>query len=140
MAFSPLPPESTSTTRTTDHSMTTSANAGIRVLVIDDEPAICRIVTHSLKRNGFDVESISDPLLVEATLNNADFHVILLDRSMSGFKGSSLVPLLREQAPQAKILYFTGEFVDAEEVATVDGVVQKPINGKELTETLRRVL
>lgn len=118
----------------------TSPDNDTRVLIIDDEPAICRIVSHTLQRHGFVVEAVSDPGQVEEMLSHDAFHVILLDRSMGGFKGSSLVPLLREKAPTAKILYFTGEFVDSEEIATVDGVVQKPVNSKQLTETLRRVL
>jgi len=48
--------------------------------------------------------------------------------------------VLREKAPQAKVLYFTGELVDEEELRMVDGVVQKPVNGKELTQLLRDVL
>ena len=120
--------------------MTNPAHAGTRVLVIDDEPAICRIVAHTLKRNGFEVESVSDPTLVEEAVCAQEFQVILLDRSMGGFKGSTLVPLLRRCAASAKILYFTGEFVEADEVATVDGVVQKPVNSKQLTETLLSVL
>ena len=117
-----------------------SETAGTRVLVIDDEPAICRIVAHTLKRNGFEVDSVSDPNEVEHTVQGSQFDVILLDRSMGGMRGSSLVPLLRSQAPGAKILYFTGEFVESDEVAAVDGVVQKPVNSKQLTETLRSVL
>ena len=118
----------------------TSSDNDPRVLIIDDEPAICRIVSYTLKRNGFDVESVSDPTQVEEMLGHDAFQVILLDRSMGSIKGSSLVPLLREKAPTAKILYFTGEFLGSEEIATVDGVVQKPVNSKQLTETLRGVL
>ncbi len=120
--------------------MTSSANDGTRVLVIDDEPAICRIVTHTLTRNGFDVTSISDPNLVEESIEKGGYDVVLLDRSMGGIKGSALVPVLRAKAPSAKILYFTGEFVDSDEVAAVDGVVQKPVNSKQLTDILRAVL
>jgi DNA-binding response OmpR family regulator len=121
--------------------MTSSSETpATRVLVIDDEPAICRIVAHTLKRNGFEVDSVSDANEVEHTLQASQFDVILLDRSMGGMRGSSLVPLLRSQAPGAKILYFTGEFVESDEVAAVDGVVQKPVNSKQLTETLRSVL
>lgn len=123
-----------------DGPMTSTETTDTRVLVIDDEPAICRIVAHTLKRNGFEVDSVSDPSLVEQAIEDSLFDVVLLDRSMGGAKGSSLVPLIRRRAPQAKILYFTGEFVDSAEVATVDGVVQKPVNSRQLTETLRSVL
>ena len=109
------------------------------VLVVDDEPAICRVVTHTLKRNGFDAVSVSDPAELDEILKSSTFHIILLDRSMGTIQGSSLLPELRKKAPLAKILYFTGEFVAPEEEAHVDGVVQKPVNGKQLTETLRQV-
>jgi len=118
----------------------TSLEHAPRVLVIDDEPAICRVVAHTLERNGFDVEFVSDPTKIEEMLGHEAFQVILLDRLMGNIKGSSLVPLLREKAPTAKILYFTGEFLGSEEIAPVDGVVQKPVNSKQLTETLRGVL
>lgn len=109
------------------------------VLVVDDEPAICRVVTQTLRRNGFDAVSVSDPAELSKVFQSATFHIILLDRSMGNVQGSSLLPDLRKRAPQAKILYFTGEFVAPEDEAQVDGVVQKPVNGKQLTETLRQL-
>ncbi len=124
-----------------DPYMPEDTEADVRVLIVDDEPAICRIVTHTLSRNGFSSASVSDPALIEETLESSGpFSIILLDRSMGSVRGAELVPMLRRKAPHAKILYFTGEFVEPEEVATVDGVVQKPVNGKQLTETLRGVL
>lgn len=119
--------------------MTNTDTEKTSVLVVDDEPAICRVVTQTLKRNGFDAVGVSDPQDLEEVLRNATFHVILLDRSMGTVQGSSLLPELRKRAPQAKILYFTGEFVAAEDEAQVDGVVQKPVNGKQLTETIRQL-
>lgn len=136
-----LPARLPSQSRPTDPKMNEPMKEGIRVLVVDDEPAICRIVTHTLTRHGFSSMSVSDPELIEQTLlQNNPFSIILLDRSMGNTHGAELVPMLREKAPGAKILYFTGEFVEPDEIDTVDGVVQKPVNGKQLTETLRKVL
>jgi len=114
--------------------------APVHVLVVDDEPAICRIVSHTLKRNGFVPGSVSDPGQIENALEQASYDIVLLDRSMGTVPGKTLLPVLREKAPQAKVLYFTGELVDEEELRMVDGVVQKPVNGKELTQLLRDVL
>ncbi|GEM_PF-1219411 len=124
----------------TESNMKTSEKSAARVLVVDDEEAICRVVTRTLERNGFEAHSISDPEELASTLASRTFDIVLLDRSMGTTQGSALVPLFRQMAPEAKILFFTGEFVDAAEVAKVDGVVQKPINGKMLAETLRKVL
>lgn len=111
-----------------------------RVLVVDDETAICRIMTRTLERQGFSAESVSAATELEAMLQNAEFDVVLLDRSLDLPDGSELVPFVRKHAPRAKLLFFTGEFVDAEQRELVDGVVQKPINGKQLAALLHELL
>lgn len=115
-------------------------SAGASILVVDDEAPICRIVTRTLGRNGFVAQSASTAADLEHTLRHSSFDVILLDRSMDGPEGESLLPLVKELAPNSKVLFFTGEYVEPEEVAQVDGIVQKPINGKALAETLRGLL
>src|SRR5690606_29210548 len=99
--------------------------------------AICRIVTRTLERNGFEAASVSSREDLRTCLESQNFEVILLDRSMNAEDDERLLPLVKEIAPQAKVLFFTGEFVEPEELADVDGVVQKPINGKALAATLR---
>lgn len=115
--------------------------SNIRVLVIDDEPAICRVVSLTLKRHGFEVHSVSDTEEIGPTLKSAEpFQVILLDRTMGAVRGRDLLPGIRAAAKDAKVLYFTGELVDPEEAKGVDGVVQKPISSTQLNETLWQVL
>lgn len=119
----------------------TSETSSTRVLVIDDEPAICRVVALTLKRHGFEVESVSDAQAITSMLNEErPFDVILLDRTMGTIKGRDLLPGIRIAAPDAKVLYFTGELVDEQEAKMVDGVVQKPVKSMDLTATLREVL
>jgi CheY-like chemotaxis protein len=136
-----LPAQDAKSPYTTEVNMTENEAPSVRVLVVDDEPAICRVVNHILKRNGFSSVSVSDPGQIQATIErDGPFDIVLLDRSMGLTQGSALLPQLRAAAPGAKVLYFTGEFVEQDEVADVDGVVQKPVNGKQLTEVLRKVL
>jgi DNA-binding NtrC family response regulator len=120
--------------------MARAEDGAVSVLVVDDEAAICRIVTRTLERNGFLAKSVSVAANVRSALEVESFDVVLLDRSMENPEGGPLLDLVRRLAPQAKVLFFTGEYVDPEEVERVDGVVQKPINGAALAEALRRVL
>lgn len=116
--------------------MSTSESQGPSVLIVDDEPTICRVVSSTLKRKGFRAASVSDASLLEETLGASSFDLVLLDRSMDTEENGALLPLLREKAPGAKILFFTGDYMSPEECTQVDGVVQKPVNGKELAEKL----
>lgn len=109
----------------------------LSVLVVDDEAPICRIVTRTLQRNGFDAESVSTREHLEERLKAREFQVILLDRSMDAEDDRRLLPMVKSLAPTAKVLFFTGEYVEPSEVAEVDGIVQKPINGRALADTLR---
>jgi CheY-like chemotaxis protein len=120
--------------------MSDSPHTPARVLVVDDEAPICRVVTRILESRGFIAESVSSPEAVTRTVRDGNFDVVLLDRSMVKQENGDLVADLRLASPRAKIIYFTGELVSAVEQQSVDGVIQKPVNGKTLAETLRRVL
>jgi len=120
--------------------METHADTSARVLVIDDESAICRIMTRTLERQGFEASCVSEVGEVATTLESSQFDIILLDRSMSLGDGKPLLPVVLAHKKQAKVLFFTGELVDTSELKLVDGVVQKPINGRDLATTLRRIL
>ncbi len=117
--------------------MSESEKPPVTVLVVDDEATICRIVCRTLERNGFSTASISRAEELAKVLQDSHFDVILLDRSMGTESGGSLVPLIREKAPTAKILYFTGEHVDHAELSLVDGFVLKPVSGQDLARTIR---
>jgi DNA-binding response OmpR family regulator len=97
-------------------------------------------MTRTLERQGFTAASVSAASELESTLCSSEFDVVLLDRSMEPPDGSTLVSVVREYAPRAKLLFFTGEFVDPDQRALVDGVVQKPINGKQLAAIIHELL
>jgi CheY-like chemotaxis protein len=99
----------------------------LSVLLVDDEPLIRRVMEQALDQHGFRVTAAGDGDAAMAALAASPFDVILLDRSMPGAPGTSLLPTLRERAPDATILYFTGQEVDPEERMLVDGVIQKPV-------------
>ena len=120
--------------------MTRDDEIGGCVLVVDDEVAICRVVSRTLERNGFEAESVSSPHELSGVLTTKKFDVVLLDRSLGVVDGADLLPLVKEHAPHAKVLFFTGDLVDSSELSGVDGVVQKPINGKTLATKIREVL
>jgi DNA-binding NtrC family response regulator len=97
-------------------------------------------VTRIWETRGFRASSVSEEGAILDTLRAGHFDVILLDRSMVTTGSTNMVHQIRELSPGAKLLYFTGEFVDPASEALVDGVIQKPINGSQLAETIHRLL
>lgn len=114
-----------------------SPQQGMRVLVVDDEPALRRLVKSGLTRYGYVVESAGSVAEAEKALEELDdFGAVLLDRSLGPEDGADLVPTIRSRMPGARLYFFTGEFVSSDEAATVDGVIQKPLNIRKLAEVL----
>lgn len=105
---------------------------GARVLVVDDEPLIQRLIRQILEEKGYRVRAASDGAAALAELAREPADVILLDRSMPGAPGASLLGALRAAAPSAKIAFFTGQEVTPDERSEVDAVIQKPIRIEDL--------
>ena len=112
---------------------------GGRVLVIDDEPAIRRVVAATLRHAGIESDTASSRAQVEHLLAHGerDYDVVLLDLSLGVERGSDLLPVLRFACPEARILYFTGEPVQAEQLADVDGLLKKPMQLETLLDAVR---
>jgi len=80
-----------------------------RVLVVDDEDAIRRLVTRLLMNAGYEVESACDAEdAVETFCRNGKFDLVVSDVRMPGMSGPRLVEQLRRLEEDVKVLYLTG--------------------------------
>lgn len=115
-----------------------AASVAGTILIIEDEPAIRRLVSRGLGKAGFCVETAEDRKTTEDVLrHNLDINLVLLDCTLRQEQGADLLPLLRARLPRAKIYFFTGEPVFELEKAGVEGVVQKPVSlGDLITQIL----
>ena len=112
------------------------------VLIVDDEPAIRSVVSLMLRGAGFNVKLAGSgqeaiELLADARVA-AEVALVLLDVSMPGMPARELRSRLRELAPQARIIYFTGYAFEAADAD--DAVLEKPATEAELLGTIRDVL
>jgi len=83
------------------------------VLIVDDSLEIRDLVTRLLDREGFEVvggAATSQEALSLAQDSKPDF--VLLDFLMPQMNGAQLAPLLREKAPNARIIAFSGFLAD----------------------------
>lgn len=118
----------------------------LRVLVVDDEPAIRRAVSRYLSRRGHDVHVAGDGAealsMIEESAGSAPYDVILSDLRMPGLGGDQMIDRLRSQGTgmDRRVLFLTGDAAsgDAARVLaeTNAPVIFKPV---ELAELARRV-
>lgn len=79
----------------------------VRLVVIDDDPAIGRLIQATLSDNEFKIEVVCDPQRVEPTLSGQQFHVVILDYVLPGLESSAVLKLVQETQPDASIIVVT---------------------------------
>src|SRR5512137_2433741 len=87
-----------------------------RVLVVEDNHEVRRMVTASIKTLADDIEVLDVPSAEEALVVSAPqpLDLIVLDIHLPGMSGLEMVARLRKRKPDAKLILVTG--VDDDEV------------------------
>jgi CheY-like chemotaxis protein len=112
-----------------------------RILLIDDDELVRRVVTALLMVEGFEVEGVgSGEAALAHLVTRPRLDVILLDRSMPGAPGEHYVPRIRAVAPRVPIMMFTGQAVGPEIATLVDRVILKPVSSAALVEAIEALI
>jgi DNA-binding NtrC family response regulator len=102
-----------------------------RVLVVDDEPSICRALTIALSRAGYDVDSALSGEAAHEMLRSTHFDVLFLDLRIPDVRGDVLFHLAASLQPHLRhrTLFSTGD-VSERAQALIDEcqcpVIRKP--------------
>lgn len=117
-----------------------------RVLVLDDEESLVRLVTETLADLGYaPVGFTTSAAALDAFLADPQqFDAVVTDESMPGMSGSELILKLRQVRPKIPILLVSGYLgtavVRRAREAGADEVLRKPLSARELATSLDRVL
>ncbi len=79
-----------------------------RILYIDDDDGLCRLVSRALGRRGYDVSVATNGPAGVATATDTVFDLIAVDHYMPGFDGLSTLEALRALPVVPPIIYVTG--------------------------------
>ncbi len=115
-----------------------------RVLLVDDDPGLLRLISLRLEASGFRVEAVESASAALGTMAAGYPDVVVTDLRMEGMDGMALFRQLREQAPTLPVIIMTahGTIPDAV-AATREGAhafVTKPFNSSELVDTVREAV
>src|SRR5690606_15614176 len=81
-----------------------TAAAADRILVVDDEPNICRLLQRSLGRLGYDVVTAGSVPEALDTLEGSRFDLVLTDLRLPGPSGLDLLVEVRTRAPGTRTM------------------------------------
>ena len=116
----------------------------VRILIVDDDKAICDYMQTLLEKDGFVVKTLSDPTLVEDEVRAGDYHVMILDLMMPKLDGIEVLKRVRAVDSDIAVVIFTAHPNLDSAVASMklDAVdyIKKPFNVDEFREVLARVM
>jgi DNA-binding response OmpR family regulator len=79
----------------------------VRILVLDDDPSVCRVIQAALANKDFTIDAVSEAGQMEAQLRERPYHIVVLDYVIPGLDSERLLGWLREHQPEASIIVVT---------------------------------
>jgi signal transduction histidine kinase len=117
-----------------------------RILVIDDDPTVIRIVRRMLTRVGYEVESCSsgEEGLRTIAQNPERYDIAMVDMEMPGINGEAVATEIRAKEYPIRLILSSGYTKDVlsgqDADILFDAFIQKPYRVQELFETVTQVL
>jgi CheY-like chemotaxis protein len=111
-------------------------------LVVEDEPALLRLIPRMLEQLGYRVLEAARPTEALRIAAEADepIHALLTDVVMPGMDGRELADRMRETHPELRVFFMSGHSEDAgADRGAVSGTVRflpKPFDLEQLSELM----
>ncbi|WP_204078990.1 response regulator transcription factor [Mycobacterium riyadhense] len=116
----------------------------MRVLVVEDEPKMARLLRRSLVEEGYAVDVVSDGASGYDAVVGGDYDAVVLDVMLPGVSGFEVCTNWRRQQIWVPVLMLTARGAVADRVAGLDGgaddYLTKPFHLDELFARLRSLI
>ncbi|MGE4551937.1 MAG: response regulator [Desulfovibrionaceae bacterium] len=124
----------------------TDATTGRRrtsIMVLDDEPIVCKRLKPFFQKAGYEVEAYSQPWEALARIEQRRFDVVITDLKMEGLDGLSFLGKVKSLWPDTDVVVITG-FATMETARQsfrkgVFDCVAKPFKLAELRDCVQRI-
>src|SRR5450759_4826616 len=115
-----------------------------RILAVDDDPDLLRLLTIRLKSAGYDVTAVESAEKALAQLSVARPHLVVTDLRMSGMDGTALFDAIHNTHSTLPVIILTAHGTIPDAVAAtkrgVFGYLTKPFDAQELLAEVKRAL
>lgn len=112
-----------------------------KILIIEDEQSIQRLLTYDLQQAGYEVEVASSGDVGFQMATTSDYDLILLDVMLPKMDGITLCKRLREQNKEVYIIMLTARSDEMDKVtgleAGADDYITKPFSPREVLARIR---
>ena len=113
-------------------------------LIVDDEPQMCWVLKHILKRSGYNCLSALSGQEAMALAETTDFRLVFLDAKIPDVDGLELARQMRRRLPGITIVMISGYFYKDDDTikrALSSGLIRhfisKPFDHEEILQIIR---
>jgi len=115
-----------------------------KILVVDDDPEICKLLIMSLSPLGYEVTSANDGFQALEKIEAERFNVVILDILLPHLNGIEVLKRIREQGLEMEVIVLTAyaslkTAIEAVRLGAYD-YITKPCKGEVIRSTVRRAL
>lgn len=123
---------------------TVPANEGEKILIVDDDVRLRRLLERFLDAQGYRVRAVENVEQMDRLLARELFHLLVLDLMLPGEDGMSACRRLREADNQIPIIMLTAKGDESSRIQGLeqgaDDYLAKPFNPRELLARIKAVL
>jgi two-component system phosphate regulon response regulator OmpR len=116
---------------------------GSKVLLVDDDEKLRKLVTEYLEGYGFQVNTLPDGLLVRRTIHQESPDLVILDIMLPGKDGLDVLKEIRAES-SVPVIMLTARGEDADRIVGLelgaDDYLPKPFNPRELLARMKAVI
>ena len=80
----------------------------ITILILDDEPIVCKRLKSALERKGYHVETFSKSSEAVARIREKTFEIVITDLKMEGIDGMQFLTEVKQRSPKTEVIVITG--------------------------------
>jgi DNA-binding response OmpR family regulator len=126
--------------------MKNSGATARRILVVEDEPTICRFCSQTLTGEGFEVDIAANGSIAEGRLGEKEYDLVLIDIRTPVMNGKQLYQSIVERRPAlaSRVIFTTGDVLGGDTKSFLEQsgrlFLPKPFTPDELKAIVREAL
>jgi len=113
-----------------------------QVLVLDDEPIVCKRLQPALEKAGYEVEVFTKSAEAMSRIQVKEFDIVITDLKMEGLDGMTFLSEVKKRSPATEVIVITGfATMETAKESYQKGVfdfVAKPFKLGEIQEVVRK--
>jgi len=125
-----------------------SASA-MKILVVDDVPEICELCRNILERDGYHVDTLTDPTKVIDAFRKDQYQIVILDLKFElndeGMDGKTVLKELLHYDSDVCVVILSGEASEEDIIETLGNYkaydfLRKPVSAAKLSEVIQKAI